>query len=140
MQVRKIFENYYDNKMELIFVENELKSLHEIYAPSITSNLSLTPKRKSGIGSSTEQAVIKISEERALLDQRRLRIVNDIDLVEQLTNLLMDDQKEILDLRIRRKMTWMTIGEKLMIDERTAKRRYEEVFKQLDNIYKRIKI
>jgi len=66
-----------------------------------------------------------------LLQKKRNRLLIDIEFVDKLLPNFKEEQKKIIELRMQ-KMNWPEIGSIMLMDMRTAKRKYNKAFKNLE--------
>ena len=135
MSIKSIFENYYENKMSVTLITREIKMVERDILPSHTSHLSLTPKTHSN-QSSTEYAALNLIENEEInrLKEERSQLLTDIEAVDQLYELLQGDQKKVIELRLKEKLSWGEIAESMFVDPSTALRKYNKVFQQFEKL------
>lgn len=139
MSIKSMFENYYDNRAEIILISHDLKIMEEDSFPSCTSNLQLEPKFSPTTESPTEQTAINNLENENIkkLKKRRALLMCEVITVEQLLELLNEAQIKIWKMRTSDKSSWAKIADVMELDVRTVKNTYEMAFTWLEKIHQR---
>lgn len=135
MNTRELFENYYDNKCKVVFLENMIKQRKIDLLPSMTPHLSHTPKAKSNT-SSVERTVLSWEDDEEInrLLKDKAKTENDIKTVETVIEIASPKIQELLNLRYIEQETLEFIAEKLFLSVSTVERQLSKYFKQMDAV------